>query len=107
MYHSQRATRHCRPVSDVRVPEAEPACIGAVADDLNGREIVAELEKEGIDASHFQIFTDGDFTAYSVILVDLSGERSILSYKGEGQHFDVSKIPFEKSLDLAFATCGI
>lgn len=72
------------------------ACIGAVADDLNGREIMEELNKEGIDTSFFQVHKDGDSTAYSVILVDENGERSILSYKGEGQKFDVKLVPYEK-----------
>lgn len=70
------------------------ACIGAVGDDINGKEIRAELEGEGIDTQYFQVPTSPDFTAYSVILVHESAERTILSYKGEGQHFDVSQIPF-------------
>ncbi len=72
------------------------ACIGSVADDLNGKELLAELESEGVDTSHFQKHK-GDFTAYSVILVDKSGERTIFSYKGEGQHFDFTKGVFAKA----------
>lgn len=71
------------------------ACVGVVGDDLNGHELLNELTKEGVDVSYFQKHTD-DSTAYSVILVDKSGERTILSYKGEGQHFDVRKVPFDK-----------
>ncbi len=63
------------------------ACIGAIADDLNGQEILKELEVEGVDVSLFQKH-EGDYTAYSVILVDPSAERTILSYKGEGQHLE-------------------
>lgn len=70
------------------------ANIGAVGEDFNGRELLDELKGEGIDVSHFQIHND-DFTAYSVILVDPSGERTILSYKGEGQHFRVQDINFD------------
>ncbi|OGM98751.1 MAG: hypothetical protein A2915_04705 [Candidatus Yanofskybacteria bacterium RIFCSPLOWO2_01_FULL_41_34] len=69
------------------------ACIGVIGNDLNGQEILNELEKEGIETKYFQKHDD-DFTAYSVILVDSLGERTILSYKGEGQHFDVNKIAF-------------
>ena len=54
-----------------------------------------ELTKEGIETKYFQK-DDDDFTAYSVILVDPSAERTILSYKGEGQHFDVNKITFDQ-----------
>lgn len=71
------------------------ACVGVVGDDLNGREILAELAEEGIETKFFQKHTD-DLTAYSTILVDPSGERTILSYKGEGQHFEVTKIPMEQ-----------
>jgi len=68
------------------------ACVGVVGNDLNGQEVINELSEEGV-ATIFQKHDD-DFTAYSVILVDSSGERTILSYKGEGQHFDVGKIDF-------------
>jgi len=69
------------------------AFVGVVGRDLNGKEIEAELKREGIDP-HLQEHDD-DFTAYSVILVHPNGERSILSYKGEGYHFDVNKIDFD------------
>ncbi len=71
------------------------ACIGVIGNDLNGQEVVKELERESVDIGYFQKHED-DFTAYSVILVDKGGERTILSYKGEGQHFESKKIPFEK-----------
>lgn len=71
------------------------ACVGVIGNDLNGQEILNELTKEGIETKYFQKHED-DFTAYSVILVDSSGERTILSYKGEGQHFDAGKIDFDK-----------
>lgn len=73
------------------------ACIGAIGEDLDGEEIVDELNKEGVNASYFQRSSEGESrTAYSVILVHPSAERTILSYKGEGQHFNVGKIPFDK-----------
>mgnify|MGYP001575545563 CR=1 FL=1 len=71
------------------------AGIGVVSQDSNGKEILAELEREGIDIQYFQKHED-DHTAYSVILVDKSGERTILSYKGEGQHFEFVEVPFDK-----------
>ena len=70
------------------------ACICLVAGDIAGNEILAELKKEGVDTSNFQIKKDGR-TAYSVVLVHPNAERTILSYKGEGQHIS-SEIPFEK-----------
>lgn len=71
------------------------ACIGAVGEDLNGQDILNELNGIGIDTGYFQKHGD-DHTAYSTILVSESGERTILSYKGEGQHLDVNQIPFDK-----------
>src|SRR3989338_11496671 len=70
------------------------ANIGVVGNDVNGMEILKEIEAEGINTQYFQRHDD-DYTGYSVILVHGDGERTILSYKGEGQHFDVNRIPFE------------
>lgn len=71
------------------------ACVGVTGNDLNGQEVLSELAKESVETKYFQKHDD-DFTAYSVILVDSLGERTILSYKGEGQHFDVTKIDFDQ-----------
>lgn len=71
------------------------ANIGVVGQDFNGEEILRELSKEGINVEYFQKHDD-DFTAYSVVLVHSDGERTILSYKGEGQHFKPELIPFDK-----------
>src|SRR3989344_7429867 len=43
------------------------ANVGVVGRDFNGRAILEELKKEGIETKLFQIHDD-DFTAYSVIL---------------------------------------
>lgn len=69
-------------------------CVGVVGDDFNGKEILEELKREKIKPI-FQINKSGD-TAYSVIMVHPNAERTIFSYKGEGQHFDVAKIPLKK-----------
>lgn len=71
------------------------ACIGVIGLDINGQEILRELAGEGIETKYFQKHED-DITAYSIILVHGSGERTILSYKGEGQHFDAGKIAFDE-----------
>jgi len=70
------------------------ACIGVIGSDTNGSAILDELRREGVDAKYFQIHHD-DITAYSVILVGPAGERTILSYKGEGIHWDADAIPWE------------
>ncbi|OGM99435.1 MAG: hypothetical protein A3B91_01140 [Candidatus Yanofskybacteria bacterium RIFCSPHIGHO2_02_FULL_41_29] len=71
------------------------ANVGVIGQDFNGTEILRELESEGVDTRYFQKHDD-DFTAYSVILVHADGERTIMSYKGEGQHFDPKRIPFSE-----------
>ncbi len=71
------------------------ACVGVIGNDPNGDAVLSELDSEGIDTSMFIRHTD-DLTAYSVILVHPSSERTILSYKGEGQHFASSQIDFSK-----------
>lgn len=73
----------------------ETACIGIIGKDFNGRDILDELLKEHVDGRYFQQHDD-DITAYSVILVGDDGERTILSYKGEGQHFDASQLPLNQ-----------
>ena len=69
------------------------ACVSVVGKDVNGQEIIKELGGEGVETKYFQKHED-DLTAYSVILVHGSGERTILSYKGEGQHFDANQVDF-------------
>ncbi|MEX1063970.1 MAG: carbohydrate kinase family protein [Candidatus Paceibacterota bacterium] len=71
------------------------ACVGVIGEDIGGNEIIAELNREGVVTDFIHKHSQGH-TAYSVILVNESGERTILSYKGEGQHFDVKHVPFEK-----------
>ncbi len=67
------------------------ACVVALGTDLAGDEILAELKREGVDTAHVLRHAD-KHTALSVILIDEQGERTILSYKGEGQHLGTVKI---------------
>jgi sugar/nucleoside kinase (ribokinase family) len=71
------------------------ACVGVIGSDTNGSAILDELRREGVDGKYFQIHHD-DITAYSVILVGSEGERTILSYKGEGIHWQADTIPWER-----------
>jgi ribokinase len=71
------------------------ACIGVVGADTNGTALLDELRREGVDAKYFQIHHD-DITAYSVVLVSRGGERTILSYKGEGTHWQIDQIPWDR-----------
>ena len=71
------------------------ACVGVIGDDANGKMLLDVMRRERIEAKYFRVEPDGQ-TAYSVILVTPDGERTILSFKGEGQHFEASKVPWEK-----------
>lgn len=71
------------------------AAIGVIGQDANGTSVLDELRREGVDAKYFQIHND-DITAYSVVLVSKGGERTILSYKGEGQHFAADRVPWDR-----------
>lgn len=71
------------------------ACIGVIGQDTNGTAILDELRREGVDAKYFQLHND-DITAYSVVLVSEGGERTILSYKGEGAHWNTKLIPWDR-----------
>jgi ribokinase len=61
---------------------------------MEGEEVLKELQTEGVDTQFCRQDSD-DHTAYSTILVYPDGERTILSYKGEGHHFDVAKMPID------------
>lgn len=71
------------------------AAISAIGNDQSGKDIIEQLNQEGVDTQYFQKHGD-DLTAYSTILVGENAERTILSYKGEGQHFDVNQVPFDQ-----------
>lgn len=74
------------------------ACIGVLGQDANGLEILDELRREQVDGKYFQLHRGGA-TAYSVILVGApvqAGERTILSYKGEGVHWNADAIPWDR-----------
>ena len=71
------------------------ACVSVLGKDNSAQEIIEELNHEGVSTNFMQLHGD-DFTAYSTILVNPSGERTIFSYKGEGQHFNSKEIPVKK-----------
>lgn len=70
------------------------ACISVVGNDANSSVILDELRREGVDGKYIQRRSGS--TAYSVVLVGDRGERTILSYKGEGIRWDVSAIPWQQ-----------
>ncbi len=71
------------------------ACVSVVGADAGGSAILDELRRERVDGKYCHMERGGT-TAYSVILVGEEGERTILSYKGAGSHWDVNAIPWER-----------
>ncbi len=71
------------------------AVICRVGNDISGKTIIKEQEEEGIDTQ----FIQKDYivpTAYSVIFLTSSGERTILSYKGCAENLTIQEIPWKK-----------
>jgi ribokinase len=58
------------------------ACIARLGDDLFGRFLLSDLEKENFDKKYLQV-RKGDETDYSTILVAPNGSRTILIYRGQ------------------------
>jgi len=75
--------------------ELKTACIFRVGKDVSGEEVIKNLKAEGIDVSYVQIDLKTP-TAYSVIFLTQSGERTILSYKGAGENISEKEIPWKK-----------
>lgn len=72
------------------------ANVGVIGSDVGGNEILKYLRDEGVDTKFFVVRGNGEGTAYSVILTAPGGERTILSYKGEGQNFDEKEIRWDE-----------
>jgi sugar/nucleoside kinase (ribokinase family) len=63
-----------------------------VGDDIPGRELVAELERDGVDVSLVSRDATGS-TGYSVLLTADTGERTALVYRGVSGSFTVKDMP--------------
>ncbi len=71
------------------------AAIFRVDKDVSGETILKELQEEGVDISFSQI-DYATSTAYSVIFLTQSGERTILSYKGAAEKLTFWEMPFRQ-----------
>lgn len=71
------------------------ACLARVGSDAAGDAVTRELKKEGVDARFME--TDKKLaTAYSIIIEPLTGERTILAYRGANEFLsakNLAKIP--------------
>ncbi|MCL2173714.1 carbohydrate kinase family protein [Candidatus Saccharibacteria bacterium] len=80
--------------------------MGQVANDPAGAAIIKALDDEGISTAGLAI-SDDYHTAYSVLLLAPSGERTILTYRGASTHFkldnfDLARI--EQDFDWLYVT---
>jgi sugar/nucleoside kinase (ribokinase family) len=71
------------------------ACVSRIGNDLGGREILAEMKREKIDATGVQVDSK-EHSAYSVILLAGSGHRAILVHRGAARELDAARIPWGK-----------
>lgn len=71
------------------------AVVCRLGSDISGKEIIQELNKEKIETKFIQLDLDTS-TAYSVIFLTESGERTILSYKGAGEKLKEKEIFWDK-----------
>ena len=67
------------------------ACICKIGDDVSGREVIENLKSEGVSAM-FAIQSENLKTAYSIVLLSDSGERTILVYRGASAEFELSDL---------------
>jgi sulfofructose kinase len=65
---------------------------GRVGDDLNGEPLAEALAEEGVDVTALRRVS-GARTPVSAVLVDRAGERTTLSFRGEGLDRDPSWLP--------------
>lgn len=70
------------------------AALIKLGDDENGRAVLSDLKKEGVTTLAAQDKETG--TAYSVILLSPSGERTILNYRGASEFLKKSDIALSK-----------
>jgi ribokinase len=71
------------------------ASVVRVGDDLNGKEVIEEFKKERINGTYVQIDKKLQ-TAYSVILIAPTGERTILVHRGANMNLNARQIPWGK-----------
>lgn len=70
-------------------------CVCSVGNDQNGQDILTALKKEKVDTRGAQVLSDFK-TAYSVILLAGTGQRSILVYRGAAAQLDPAETRWNK-----------
>lgn len=67
------------------------ACAVRIGNDLSGRAVIEDLKKEKVNTALVQKDAE-KMTAYSILLLAPSGERTILVYRGASENFDLKKL---------------
>ncbi len=73
------------------------AVLSRIGDDGHGMEVLSVLKKEKADVSIIQK-TKKEHTAYSVLLLAASGERTAIAYRGASAKIEKGKIKQETGL---------
>jgi sugar/nucleoside kinase (ribokinase family) len=74
------------------------ACATRVGRDGPGDRLIAELEREGVEAS-LVTRCDDHRTGYSVIITCFSGERTVLAYRGAAEQLTLDHLDLDSLLD--------
>jgi sugar/nucleoside kinase (ribokinase family) len=75
----------------------ETTFIGKIGHDPAGEAVLADLDRESINAKHM-VYSKKYNTGYSVILLAPSGERTILTYRGASTHYRVENFQNVKKI---------
>ncbi|MBI2052447.1 MAG: carbohydrate kinase family protein [Candidatus Sungbacteria bacterium] len=67
------------------------AAVCRIGDDVSGREVLKDLQIEHISTG-FVVQDENSKTAYSVLILSPSGERTVLTYRGASEHFEVADV---------------
>lgn len=71
----------------------DAACACKVGDDASGREVVADLGREGVDTTLIKHVLGGE-TGFSALLTASNGERSILTSRGVSADWKTTDLPW-------------
>lgn len=73
------------------------AAVCKIGADVSGREIIANLQAENVETG-FIIQDSALKTAYSILILSASGERTVLVFRGASEHFEANDF---SSIDLS------
>lgn len=72
----------------------DAACVCKVGNDVSGREVIANLQNERVD-TELIVMSEGEKTAYSVLILSQEGERTILVYRGVSDNILIDEVNWQ------------